>query len=58
MAADRRGIWVAVVHDHKVPEVEIITREPLSFQQLGTVTVPGQFPRLFPADLNTATSTH
>jgi len=56
MAADPRGVWLAVVKDRDVPEVEIITREPLSFEQLGRVTVPGRFPRLFPADFNTATS--
>jgi hypothetical protein len=58
MAADGRGVWLAVVHDREVSEVEIITRESYSFEELGSVTLPGRFPRLFPADFNTATSTH
>jgi len=58
MAADRRGIWLAVIHDREVPEVEIVTRDPRSFEELGRAIVPGRSPRLFPADFNTATSTY
>jgi hypothetical protein len=58
MAAASRGIWLAVVHDREVSEVEIVTREPLTFEELGRVTVPGRSPRLFPADFNTAVSAY